>query len=327
MTLSEFSLINQYFNSGYSQRDDVSIGIGDDAAVTTVPAGMQLVSAVDTLVEGVHFPKQTSAFSIGYKSLAVNLSDLAAMGAQPAWAMLAITMPQADESWIKEFCEGFFQLAHLHNVQLIGGDTTQGPLAITVQVMGFVPAGKAIPRSGAQPGDIVYVSGTLGDAAAALYIVENFTDEDKRKSAEAVNAIVKKLEQPSPRVELGLKLREIATSAIDVSDGLVADLNHVLEASEAGAVLYREKIPVSDFVKAIDVSGQSFQWALHGGDDYELCFTAAESNRKAVAEITSLLNIVVTEIGAVEQQKKIRLRDKNVCTDLSPFGYEHFSKP
>ncbi len=326
VTLSEFSLINQYFRSRSSQRNDVAVGIGDDAAVTNVLSGMQLVSALDTLVEGVHFPKQTSPFSIGYKSLAVNLSDLAAMGAEPVWAMLALTMPQGDEVWVKQFCDGFFQLAEQHNVQLIGGDTTQGPLTITVQVMGLVPTGKAILRSGAKPGDIIYVTGDLGDAAAALDVLKNFRDEDKNNSSAAIKELINKLEQPKPRVSLGMQLRDIATSAIDVSDGLVADLSHVLEASGVGGALYREKIPVSSYAKAVDVSGRSLHWALHGGDDYELCFTAAENNRKNIEQLSMQLKISVTEIGVVEQQKKIRLHDKNVCTDLSPLGYEHFSK-
>jgi len=326
VALSEFSIINQYFNSRSIQRDDVSVGIGDDAAVTNVPAGTQLVSAVDTLVYGVHFPEQTPAFDIGYKSLAVNLSDLAAMGAKPVWAMLAITMPRADEAWVKQFCDGFFQLAEKHKVQLIGGDTTQGPLTITVQVMGLVPTGKAILRSGAQPGEIIFVSGTLGDAAVALYGLDKLQDEDKRKYSSAIDGVVNRLRQPSPRVELGTGIRDIATSAVDVSDGLVADLGHVLEASGVGATLFRERIPVSDYMKAIDISGNSLHWALHGGDDYELCFTAAENNCKKIEDIARRLNISVTKIGVIEQQKKIRLHDKNVCTDLSPLGYEHFSK-
>lgn len=327
MTLSEFSIINQYFKSRSSQRGDVSVGIGDDAAVTNVPAGMQLVSAVDTLVNGIHFPEHTPAFAIGHKSLAVNLSDLAAMGAEPVWAMLAMTMPQADEVWITQFCDGFFQLAELHNVQLIGGDTTQGPLTITVQVMGLIPAGKAILRRGARPDDIIFVSGTLGDAAAALYGLEKIKNEDKQNYHNTIEAVINRLNQPTPRVGLGVLLRDIATSAIDVSDGLVADLGHVLEASGVGAALYKERIPVSENVKAIDVSGNSLRWALHGGDDYELCFTAAENNRKKIASIARQLNVIVTEIGVIEQQKKIRLHNKNVCTDLSPLGYEHFSKP
>lgn len=326
MALSEFSLIDKYFKSRRTRRNDVSVGIGDDAAVTDVPAGMQLVSAVDTMVSGVHFPEQTPAFSIGHKSLAVNLSDLAAMGAEPVWAMLAITMPQADEVWIKQFCDGFFQLAEQHNVDLVGGDTTQGPLTITVQVMGLIPAGKAILRSGAQPGDIIFVSGSLGDAAAALYGLDKLHAEEKQNISDAIEALVKRLEQPEPRVQLGIRLRDIATSAIDVSDGLVADLEHVLEASGAGAALFRERIPLSENIKAIDVSSSSLHWALHGGDDYELCFTAAEINRKKIENIAQQLNTVVTEIGVIEQQKKIRLHDKNVCTDLSPLGYEHFSK-
>ena len=322
MAISEFSLIHQYFKSRRLSRDDVDVGIGDDAAVTHIPQGMQLVSAMDTLVSGVHFPVDTPACAIGHKSLAVNLSDIAAMGAEPAWATLALTMPEADESWLKEFCDGFFQLAESCNVQLIGGDTTQGPLTITVHVSGFVPEGKAILRSGAKVGDLIYVSGTLGDAALALNWLAN---NDREESPPNINVCIQKLDLPVPRLSLGTGLRDIATAAIDVSDGLVADLAHVLDASGVGAVLFQEKIPVSSSETVVD-SPDSLQRALYGGDDYEICFTAAETDRDIIENLSMQLKLSVTEIGVVEQQKNIRLSNKNVCIDLSPHGYEHFSK-
>lgn len=322
MTISEFSLIDQYFKARSVIRDDVLVGIGDDAAITRIPEGMQLVSAIDTLVSGVHFPVDTSPYAIGHKALAVNLSDLAVMGAEPAWATLALTMPQADETWIKQFCDGFFQLAESYNVQLIGGDTTQGPLTVTVQVSGFVPAGEAVLRSGAKPGDLIFVSGTLGDAACALDWLHN---NDRLDLTGTMEKLIERLERPMPRLALGIALRGIATSAIDVSDGLVADLSHILDASGAGALLYQEKIPVTNSVTLED-SRKYLDWALYGGDDYEICFTAAANSRKTIQDLSQQLNLAVTEIGVVEMQKKIRLSNKNVCTDLSPLGYEHFSK-
>ena len=323
---SEFSLIDKFFKSTSIRRADVGIGIGDDAAVTTVPAGMQLVTAVDTLVNDVHFPADTSAFSVGHKSLAVNLSDLAAMGAEPAWATLALTMPEADESWIEEFANGFFQLAEKYNVQLIGGDTTQGPLTVTVQVMGLIPEGKTITRGGAKPGDIVYVSGTLGDAAAALYMRNN----PLQVSPVDMQDLKDKLNLPEPRVELGMKLRDVATSAIDVSDGLVADLGHVLDASGAGVSLRQQQLPLSSPVSSlIDRVGEDkvLQWVLQGGDDYELCFTAAEERRQDVLTIADEISVLVTEIGVIDSQKQIQLLNKNVCIEITRNGYQHFSKP
>lgn len=323
MTISEFPLIDRYFKSRSVSRNDVLIGIGDDAAITSVPVDMHLVSAMDTMVSGVHFPEDTSAFSIGYKSLAVNLSDLAAMGAEPAWAMIALTLPEADEEWVAEFCDGFFKLADQFNVALIGGDTTRGPLTISVQVMGLIPTGKAITRDGANVGDIICVSGSLGEAAAAVYSLDHKTETAPLPN---IGPVMKKLEQPMPRVTLGLQLRDIATAAIDVSDGLVADLNHILVASGVGATLYQDKIPVSDQCKNIN-SELSLDWALTGGDDYELCFTVAEKDQNKIQQICRQLNVTVSFVGVVEQQKKIRLLDKNVYTDLFPRGYQHFSKP
>lgn len=322
MTISEFELIDKYFKSRIISRKDVTIGIGDDAAVTSVPPGMQLVSAVDTMVSGVHFPEDTSAYAIGYKSLAVNLSDLAAMGADPAWATIALTLPFADEEWVSQFCDGFFMLADRYDVALIGGDTTRGPLTISVQVMGLIPNEKSVTRGGANVGDIVCVSGNLGDAAAALYCLGR---KDEIDVSQEIDEVIIKLERPTPRVELGIKLRNIATAAIDVSDGLVADLNHILDASGVGATLYQEKIPVSEQCKSIS-SEQFFQWALHGGDDYELCFTVAERDKNKIQDICRQLSIDVSFVGVIEQQKGIRLLDKNVYTDLFPLGYQHFSK-
>lgn len=324
VTHSEFFLIDNYFKSKSINRSDVFLGIGDDAAVTTVPTGMQLVSAVDTMVSGVHFSGDTPPYCVGYKSLAVNLSDLAAMGAEPAWATLAITMPQADEAWIQHFCDGFFNLAKSHSVQLIGGDTTQGPLTITVQIMGLVPDGQALTRRGAQVGDLIYVSGTLGDAAAALTLGRN----DQQVGASTIDkALRNRLDRPTPRVELGLQLRKIASSAIDISDGLASDLSHVLEAGGVGATIRQESIPLSSSLDAIEDTEQVMRWALQGGDDYELCFTVLPENSRSVETIARQLKLNVTEIGFVEEKKGLRLSNEAVIQELSPIGFEHFSKP
>lgn len=242
-----------------SPREDVAIGIGDDAAVCTPPAGQALVLGTDTLVEGVHFLPGTDPYALGYKSLAVNLSDLAAMGAQPAWALLALSLPQADLAWVEAFAQGFGALARQHGVMLAGGDTTRGPLSVTVQAGGFVPAGQALTRGGARPGDGLYVSGTLGDAALALELLQHGSEPDV--------ALRTRLERPEPRVALGVALRGQAHAVIDISDGLMPDLRKLLEASRCGADIDVDALPCSDAFRA---AGGTDAQALAGGDDYEL---------------------------------------------------------
>ena len=326
MTHSEFSLIDYYFKSRGVQRDDVTLGVGDDAALTRVPDGNQLVTSVDTLVGGIHFPEDTPPYSIGYKSLAVNLSDMAAMGAEPAWVTLSLTLPKINEDWIQQFCDGFYQLAEQFNVQLIGGDTTQGPMSITVQAMGFVPVGTALTRNGAQQGDVIFVSGSLGEAAAGLSIALDSKRRDDLLSEEQ-KYLLQRLRQPSPRVELGIKLQGIATAAIDISDGLAADLHHILEASKVGATINRNSLSQSSHSVFSEDLNQSLQWVLHGGDDYELCFTTAEGNRSTVNSIARQLGLTVTEIGKIENQNGLRLLDENANEEILPIGYVHFSKP
>ena len=215
MTQSEFSLIDKYFKDRGIFRDDVSLAIGDDAAVTNVPTGFQLITAVDTLVDGVHFPQDSQAIDVGFKALAVNLSDMAAMGAEPSWATLALTMPQVDELWLQQFCDGFFKLANEFNVQLIGGDTTQGPLSVTVQLMGLVPQGEALKRSGANPGDRIFVCGDVGDAALGLQVHQQKLSSLKLTEKQ-IQTLLSKLHRPVPRVELGMALRNVASSVIDI---------------------------------------------------------------------------------------------------------------
>jgi len=325
MTQSEFSLIDHFFKARGAVRNDVSVAIGDDGAVSSVPDGYQLVTAVDTLVNGVHFPVDSKAFDIGYKALAVNLSDLAAMGAEPAWATLALTMPNADESWLQQFCDGFFQLAEEFNVQLIGGDTTQGPLSVTVQVMGLVPQGQAVLRSGAKTGDAIYVSGCIGDAALGLRIHQQQIAPSSlsRQQSEALCA---RLYRPYPRVALGKALRGIASSMIDVSDGLAADLIHILDASRVGATIELENIPVSDHMQAVGELVDTVANVLGGGDDYELCFTVPEDKTTKLADISQQLSLNVKRIGAIKAGKGLSILKNGLEVKPRQLGFEHFSQ-
>ena len=319
MPLTEFSLIERFFNAQTSSRDDVVIGIGDDAAVLNVPADQQLVAAVDTLVAGVHFPVNASAASLGHKALAVNLSDLAAMGARPTWALLALTLPTIDEVWVKEFAAGFFALARRFNVALVGGDTTQGPLSVSVQLFGCVPKGQAIQRRGAQSGDQIFVTGTLGDAGLALRQI--LADDD------CPEALALRLHMPEPRVHLGEGLRGLATAAIDVSDGLLADLGHILSRSNVGARVRADHVPRSAAFQAVLSSANDDWYALplSAGDDYELCFTVPLSHSAAVHGLADRLQCVVTHIGEIVAEPGLKCvhEDGSAYVDHGR-GYEHF---
>jgi thiamine-monophosphate kinase len=320
--ISEFDLIDNYFSAITPKRDDVVLGIGDDAALLRVPQGMDLAISIDTMVAGVHFFPDISPVDLGHKALAVNLSDLAAMGAEPAWATLALTLPEVDDQWIGEFCRGFSELATCHDLQLIGGDTTSGPLSITVEVHGLLPTTKGLRRSGAQVGDDIYVTGTLGDAALALEGWRMGVDR------EDLQPLMQRLERPTPRVEAGLALRDLASSAVDVSDGLVADLGHILTASGVGARLELDRLPLSSAVNAAVHDGEDWSIAIAGGDDYELCFTLQARYRGRVEAISRASGVDMTRIGMIEEQTGLRC----YLIDGSPWipkhvGYEHFSKP
>jgi thiamine-monophosphate kinase len=323
MPLAEFSLIDRFFAAQVRRRDDVALGIGDDAAVVDVPPGEQLVVAVDTLVAGVHFPESATAADIGHKALAVNLSDLAAMGATPRWATLALTLPQADEAWVAGFARGFFALAERYQLELIGGDTTRGPLCVSVQILGTLPHGRALPRAGARAGDRIYVSGSLGDAGLALRLLQG----GQSCAADARAALDQRLHRPEPRVQLGERLRGLASAAIDVSDGLLADLGHVLESSGVGATLRIESLPRSAAFQAC-VSPQTPEWfglPLAAGDDYELCFTAGPEQAEALHSVAHALNVPITDIGVIETAPGLRCR-RDDGSDFQPArrGYEHF---
>ncbi len=321
MALDEFALIDRYFRACGARRADVVAGIGDDAALLTVPKDVELVAATDTLVAGVHFPPDSPAASIGHRALAVNLSDLAAMGARPAWALLALTLPEAKESWLAEFATGLGDLAREHEVQLVGGDTTRGPLCITVQLLGFAPRGTALKRSGGQPGDAVFVSGTPGDAAAGLALVQ------RRMSAPADvgRYLRERFELPTPRVALGGRLREFASACIDVSDGLLADAAKLAQTSGTGVEIHYQALPVSAQLETAVGAMRARELALTGGDDYELCFSVAEKNLSALARELPPQPWGYTCIGALRATPGAAvLRDGSVM-QFSHSGYQHFS--
>jgi thiamine-monophosphate kinase len=313
MPISEFDIIARYFTPASVGRDDVLVGVGDDGAVLEVPAGLVLVVSTDTLVRDVHFSDDYSPGDIGYKALAVNLSDLAAMAAQPAWATLALTLPRADEGWIADFARGFFDLAEAHGMALVGGDLTRGPLTITVCVYGFAPTGLSLRRSGACPGDEIFVTGTLGDAALCLADLPS----PHRAYLET------RLRRPTPRVAEGLSLRGLASAGIDLSDGLAADLGHLLIQSGCGATVYLERLPLSPALRAVDDPDRRRALALAGGDDYELCFTVPPSLRPMLE--SQWRGAPMTSIGRIEARPGLRW----ICADGSAYhppreGYRHF---
>ena len=320
MALSEFALIERYFRRCGAQRTDVRLGVGDDAALLAVPGGSELVAAIDTLVAGVHFPLGSPPASIGHRALAVNLSDLAAMGARPAWALLALTLPQADESWLEEFATGFGDLARAHGVALVGGDTTRGPLCISVQLLGHVAAGEALTRGGGRAGDVLFVSGTCGDAAAGLAIEQRQLEAD----AEARARLRERFLWPTPRVALGERLRGLASACIDVSDGLLADAGRLASASHAGAELAWADVPLSQSLLEVLGEVRARELALGGGDDYELCFAVPPQN---IVRLTAQLppqEWRYTRIGTLRAQPgAVVLRDGTVM-EFSHSGYEHF---
>jgi len=307
--MNEFELIRRYFDRA---PDRALLGVGDDCAMLRPNAGLELALTTDMLVEGRHFAAGADARSLGHKSLAVNLSDLAAMGAAPRWALLALGLPAADAKWVEQFAAGFFALAERHGVELIGGDTTRSPLlTISITAIGELPAGVALYRSAAQAGDDIWVSGELGGAALALRRPE--IAEAKRR-----------LDWPEPRVELGERLRGLARSAIDVSDGLAGDLAHIAERSRVGAVVEYERIPRPAVFKSLDAA-LARECLLSGGDDYELVFTALPSRRDAVAAAAASAGVAVTRIGRIEAGSALRFVDRDGAAVDSAFAsFDHF---
>jgi thiamine-monophosphate kinase len=318
----EFALIERHFHRP-PRHADVRLGIGDDAAVIAPAPGHDLAVSVDMLVEGRHFLTGTEPASLGHKTLAVNLSDLAAMGAKPRFALLAGALPDAGEAWVARFMEGFRALADAHDVELIGGDTTRGPRNLCVTVIGEMPAGTAITRGGARAGDDVHVSGSLGGAALALAALRGDVALDPRELAE----VRARLERPTPRVALGIALRGIATAAIDVSDGLTGDLGHILERSRCGARLDVPALPADPAVaQCLAHDARALGWLLAGGDDYELCFTAPPSARHAVAAAAASAGVPCTRVGSITSAEGLVV----IGMDGEPIGsvpsaFDHFA--
>lgn len=315
---TEFALID-LIKQRVKARSDVVLGIGDDAALLSVPNDHHLVVSTDTLNSGVHFPHDTAPEDIGYKSLAVNLSDLAAMGATPAWASLAISLPDTDIDWLEKFLDGFFELANEHSVQLIGGDTTQGPLSITVTVHGFVPKDQALRRDAAMLGDEIWVTGSIGDAAAGLA-------QWRTKGLQSAK-LRYRLDRPTPRVNAGIALRGIANAAIDISDGLLADLSHILRASKRGAEIEVCRVPMSKpLLDHFPDDLERYRLQLSGGDDYELCFTAPAHQSLAIEQALAECDLVGTVIGHIVTGSELKCFDeKGELFELEKKGFEHFS--
>jgi len=319
--LTEFELIQQYFAQIGRQRDDVVVGVGDDAAVCSVPGNHELVVTTDLLIAGVHFPDNTPAHAIGYKALAVNLSDLAAMGATPAWFTMTLSLPESNASWLQEFSQGLGELADASGITLIGGDTTRGALAVGIQAYGFVATGSAILRSGARAGDCIFVTGHLGDAALGLLGESG----ELALSADEQKIFSRRLRYPTPRNQEGMTLRGVASAMIDVSDGLAADLGHILEASRVGASVRLMDLPVSPrYRDRLEQVGMDP--ALAGGDDYELCFTVPPERIERCRELAAAWTCGVAEIGSIEKDPGLRVLDEaGHPYESARAGYNHFS--
>lgn len=322
MPASEFSLIDRYFSAQRVRRADVALGIGDDGALLLPPDGQQLVVTLDTLVSDVHFFAGADPEGIGHKTLAVNLSDLAAMGATPAWATLALVLPQADEAWLARFRRGLFALADRYELEVVGGDTTHGPTTvITLQAHGFVPPGLALRRDGAKPGDGIYVTGTPGDAGLALAVAYGKTTV----AAEHRDYLQARLERPQPRIAQGVALRGVASAAIDISDGLAQDLGHILKRSGAGARLEVDRLPLSPALSASLDREVAFATALSGGDDYELCFTVPAERVSQLESAVLAWDCRCTRIGAITAEAGLRLVGvEGSAFHLERLGYDHF---
>lgn len=318
MATGEFDIIRTYFTRAVKHPDMIPLSIGDDAAVVRTPAGCETVIAIDTLNAGIHFPENTAAFAIGWKALAVNLSDMAAMGATPSWFTLALSLPTADEPWLAEFARGLFTLADQYSVELIGGDTTRGPLSISIQIGGYVKQGQYLTRRGAKVGDHIYVSGTLGDAALAL------TRMSQQQTVS--DFILQRLNQPTPRVELGQQLVEKASACIDISDGFSADLNHILKQSGVGAVVHTDALPRSSELCQHEPNvQQQLNAILYGGDDYELCFTVPPHAVSDIAQLSRQLGVKITECGEIVATPGITLIDHTgKAQAYVAQGYQHF---
>lgn len=319
--LGEFNLIDKYFSARQTQRKDVHLALGDDCALVKAPADCRIAISTDTLVAGTHFLADANPAWVAHKALASNISDLAAMGATPAWVSMALTLPTIDEAWLKPFCDAFFELADYYNIQLIGGDTTKGPLSISLTVQGFVPDNNALTRSGANVGDWIYVTGELGDSQAGLSVI---LDASKRHEPFA-----KELEErhylAHPRILVGRALLNLASAAVDISDGLIADLGHILKRSQVGASVDTSLLPISKelFQFAGNIPAAQ-QYAMTSGEEYELCFTVPEQNKGSLESALAHCGCRITCIGQIRPQGVLEIHHKGTKLDWSLDGYDHF---
>jgi len=316
--MSEFDLIAKYFTR-QSRRSDVLLGVGDDAAVLQVSANRRLVAAVDTIVAGVHFPIGTDAAAIGHRALAVNLSDMAAMGAEPSWITLSLSLPSNDAQWLEGFSTGLFALADRYNVALVGGDTVRGPLSITIQVMGWVETDRWLTRGGAKPGDAIFISGIPGEAAAGLAAIQ------RSLPSAASELLTQRFLLPEPRVLLGRAIRSHASAAIDVSDGLLADLAHICSMSGCGANIELESLPQSHAMPGLFAAQECEQLALCGGDDYELLFTVP-SERIVAVKAAIAAGVRCTPIGLMVEGSGVTCYRAGHAVPMTVRGYDHFAE-
>jgi len=309
--MNEFDLIQGYFNWKLNDAS-IELGVGDDAAIFNLDPGHQLITSTDTLVEGIHFFKDASPIDIAYKSLAVNLSDIAAMGGVAKCYTLSLTLPKLDKDWLEQFSTSLKESSERFRVNLIGGDTTRGPLNITISMMGSIEINTSIKRSGARAGDDIYVTGSLGAAALCL---KKIIEGVKPSESELIS-----LNKPIPRLELGSALRNIASSCIDISDGLEQDLSHILKSSNVGAIIYIDKLPLDNSVSNYVKNSNDWFLPLCGGDDYELCFTVGKSKRKKIKDLSEGLKVRVTRIGVINNQKELEIVGYNGPKS----SYQHF---
>jgi thiamine-monophosphate kinase len=319
--MDEFELIHRYFSRLGAVRADVLLGVGDDAAILRTPDDADLAASVDTIVCGRHFPEGSDARSIGHRALAVNLSDLAAMGARPAWAMLSLTLPHAEPDWLEGFARGFGELACAHGVMLVGGDTTAGPLAVSVQIMGHVPRGTALRRGGGGEGDLLAVTGTIGDAGAGLALATGVLASDDAAAAAELRG---RFEYPTPRIEFGLAARGLASAAMDLSDGLAGDLPKLAAASGLGAQVDVDRLPLSRALRAVAGPESARDFALGGGDDYELLLAIAPARFDALASRAAALNLTLTTIGELRRGNTVQWLQGSRSYVPAVEGYSHF---
>ena len=316
MPMGEFELIARYLARNPGKNSGVRLGIGDDAAILDVRSDRKLVIAMDTIVEGIHFPANTSPADIGYRALAVNLSDLAAMGAEPGWFTLSLSLPQSDEQWLEQFASGLFKLADAHDMELVGGDTVKGPLVITVQIAGWIETERWLTRSGAKVGDAIVVSGTPGEAAGGLATLQR-----KLPSSSSVDWLRERFLRPTPRVALGRAIRSFATSAMDISDGLLTDLDKLCAGAYVGASVDIDWLPVSAALHDTFDDDECLDFTLAGGDDYELLFTVSPSDMHHLAQLPTSCTV----IGEITAEQQVICRKSNEPVAVKRRGYDHFA--